>query len=71
MMLDKTRGRKKKDSSPNKCAVSHPQDIKIAFELFILPSLEQNLLEMIIMEGRRVRVEMTNVFLFGILFVLD
>ncbi len=36
---------------PTRYAVSHIQDIKSAFELFITPSVENNILEMINLEG--------------------
>lgn len=39
---------------PTRYAVSHVQDIKSAFELFITPSIEKDILEMTNLEGRRV-----------------
>ncbi|XP_051982284.1 piggyBac transposable element-derived protein 4-like [Xyrauchen texanus] len=39
---------------PTRYAVSHVQDIKSAFDLFITPSIEKDVLEMTNLEGRRV-----------------
>lgn len=38
---------------PIRFAVSHVQDIKTAFELFIRPSIEKYILQMMNLEGKR------------------